>query len=66
MGVNLEKSEYIWVIYGGKGVAGQLGFYKMYWKLVFVSDFRQFLGVKFLVWSYAYVNFVTFRKSVNG
>ena len=37
MGVNLEKRKDIWGIYGYKGVAGKVGFGKMYWELVFIS-----------------------------
>ena len=45
--------------------ARQVGFGKMYVKLVFVSVFTLFFGVKLWVWNYARVNFVTFRKSVS-
>ena len=37
----------------------------MYWKLVFVSGFTHLFGVKFLVYKYASVNFVTFRKAAH-
>ena len=49
MGVNYEKSKYISIINGGKGAPGQFGCGKMYWKLVFMSDFRHFLRINF--WS---------------
>ena len=65
MVVNFEggESKHIWVIYGGKGVACQFGFDKMYWKLIFISGFTNLFGVKFLVSNYACVKKLLFRKS---
>ena len=55
MGVNLEKSKYIQIIYGSKGAAGHFGSRKVYWKLVFIIGFTHFFEVKFLAWNYACV-----------
>ena len=50
MGVTFEKRDYIWLIYDGNGVEGQIGFRKIYCTLVFISVSGISLGVKFLVW----------------
>ena len=47
--VNLKKSKYNLVIYGGNGVASQFSFGKMYWNLLFISVFTYIFGETF--WS---------------
>ena len=49
-----------------KGYEAGLTLKKMYWKLVFVSCFMHFYGVKLLVYDYTCVNCVTFRNSAHS
>ena len=63
MGENFGRKTYIWLVYGGKGVAGQFGFVKMYWKFVFISGFTPFFSVKILVWYLSWLNFLNLESS---